>query len=1208
MARHPEAVSADFANYLLITADDPGLVKAGYASALHDLRETLLDCGAWGQEEALADRYENDAWAVLPPALKDRLRPALTARTPDLKVLEDPALHRIPPRVRSALISHMAMGYVRDYRTSHRAQSLDSAIALYRSIADPSAPECSGPAHIRYLCALAEAFTLRALRTGTVEDLTSAAGRFRKALALTPPRAARHQTVLVSLAGVLKERYRLAGDPGDLEEAVQLCTAAFEQVGTHDELLLGMCHLLESTGILRDDHGVPIGDMSLLAGRIQLCFDFTVQSDAARSTQYLALGDELNAWYQRTFEIPLIDLALTAYDRAEAFAPSEGTEVWAARINRGMMLGEQYVVTGDSSHLERAAADLEHCRQELPRSSPLHLDSCVNLSVILRKLYKSGGDAAALERSREVIEEAEGSAPADWPGRSALHMGLSDVLFEEFQRSGRAADLDRCFDLLIEVLDATPQQSVKRPGRLVSAGVAGRARFLNFGDVRGLDAALEFLREAADLLPEGSPNRVLALTNLTTALIDHHQFGTRGGGGAGAELDEAVRCASKAVAEAPANSVYQLTALANLGMAYDSAARQHGSHAYLDRAVDTGMKAVGLARQHGADHLVRAWHSLGVSLHLRFAFTRGEADLDEAIKVTGQALAGLAEGSPRRAAWLRNLGNMHQERWGFSRRRHDLEQGVSSYRAACRRGLVTDPAAALLASQGWALWAERRTEWAEAAEAYGYALDAIRALSQQQLGRGRKERWLATAQGIPARAAHAYALAGLPDAAVEALEAGQATLIAEALGTTDAELNALATQHAGLAERYREAVDALRMISGDGSTTAVDPAAPAASAACLRRGRADLDEVVDEIRRIQGHAGFGARLGADALRQLADTRPLLYLAGGQKEGFALLVRGSGPVLFRSLPGLSSDLVRERARGYSSAQIRSSAPGRSVADLRAWASTLDEVTAWLWEVAVGPLASDLPEDIVAVPCGPLSILPLHAAWTMEEGSRRYALDRMRFSYAPNARALLAARARLTARPGGQSSESAFVVADPSLPSSKGEAEVVSGFFPAARIRSTADVQAADALREAAQHDVAHFACHGRADLQHPLNSCLALAPGNALTLDKILQATLSTRLAVLSACQTALPGAALPDEVVGLPGGLLQAGCSGVVGSLWSVPDNATAELMRHFYRNWRSERQEPHRALVSAQQAVRDTPGGRWRHPYYWAAFGYYGV
>jgi CHAT domain-containing protein len=81
-----------------------------------------------------------------------------------------------------------------------------------------------------------------------------------------------------------------------------------------------------------------------------------------------------------------------------------------------------------------------------------------------------------------------------------------------------------------------------------------------------------------------------------------------------------------------------------------------------------------------------------------------------------------------------------------------------------------------------------------------------------------------------------------------------------------------------------------------------------------------------------------------------------------------------------------------------------------------------------------------------------------------------------------------------------------------------------------------------------------------------------------------------RLAVLSACETLLPGTELPDEVVALPTGLLQAGAADVIASLWTVPDLESASLMVEFYGRWRTGDAEPARALRDAQLWVRDTP------------------
>jgi CHAT domain-containing protein len=131
---------------------------------------------------------------------------------------------------------------------------------------------------------------------------------------------------------------------------------------------------------------------------------------------------------------------------------------------------------------------------------------------------------------------------------------------------------------------------------------------------------------------------------------------------------------------------------------------------------------------------------------------------------------------------------------------------------------------------------------------------------------------------------------------------------------------------------------------------------------------------------------------------------------------------------------------------------------------------------------------------------------------------------------------------------------------------------------------------------------HFACHGHFEPGEPLNSALDLAGEDRLTLRRILDSASfrDVRLVVLSACETAcIEHERLPDEVLGLPAGLLSAGAPGVVGTLWPVNDVSTALLMRKFYelhlagdrlRNMKP--MPPARALRLAQVWLRDVTSG----------------
>jgi CHAT domain-containing protein len=132
--------------------------------------------------------------------------------------------------------------------------------------------------------------------------------------------------------------------------------------------------------------------------------------------------------------------------------------------------------------------------------------------------------------------------------------------------------------------------------------------------------------------------------------------------------------------------------------------------------------------------------------------------------------------------------------------------------------------------------------------------------------------------------------------------------------------------------------------------------------------------------------------------------------------------------------------------------------------------------------------------------------------------------------------------------------------------------------------------AKAVKKAMQKShVLHFSTHGRAGWEKAEQARLKLADG-ALTLPDIFELDLDqARLAVLSACETGVPGLELIDEMIGLPAGMMQAGVPGVVGSLWSVDDMSTAMLMACFYSLWRVEELAPQKALHRAQIWLRDS-------------------
>ena len=102
----------------------------------------------------------------------------------------------------------------------------------------------------------------------------------------------------------------------------------------------------------------------------------------------------------------------------------------------------------------------------------------------------------------------------------------------------------------------------------------------------------------------------------------------------------------------------------------------------------------------------------------------------------------------------------------------------------------------------------------------------------------------------------------------------------------------------------------------------------------------------------------------------------------------------------------------------------------------------------------------------------------------------------------------------------------------------------------------------------------------------------------LTANEVAQMDLtSTRLAVLSACQTAVGDYSL-EGVFGMHRGFKQAGVESILASLWNVNDKSTAQLMKSFYQKWLSGTPMQQSLNEAVKELRRDYPSA-----FYWAPF-----
>ncbi|MFF9286556.1 CHAT domain-containing tetratricopeptide repeat protein [Streptomyces griseosporeus] len=1139
----PRIIAVDMERYLLLTAVGSG---TGLRHAIDLLRRALTHI----HDSVTADRPVDlprlaqlvDEVSISPDDGEDIAEPADDPR--EESRTGDPVWDRA--LAGAALLA--------EYWKSYAPDTLRHALNLLESAA--RSVDASSPRRGNILALLGNALWCYHVRVHDPAVREQAISAHRQAIALLPPETPTRIAALAALAEELHLRHQETDEPGDLDEAIKLVDQAAKSVPSDAPQRPVYLRQSGDYRLARHALGGESADLVAALEALRAAERLTPPGSPDRLKVLTSLSSALAARHEESGDPADLGQAIDCDREALRLAPDRSADRVAVLSSLGHNFHSRYARTGRPDDLDRAIAYAREALALVPATASVRAELLVQLGQALNLRYDLRQEAGDLTESIGLVRQAVGLCPPGSAYRDVALNALSGVLRDRYFRTGDLSDLAESIDLSRAALDEAPPGS-PRWGHLINLGVALRQRYTRSRELSDLDEAIARWQEAYDGISQTAgrrTTRLSVLTGLSVALLDRYDR-TRDG----RHLERAIALAREAWDLSTSSTGVDVN-IANL----------------LASALMTGF---------WRDHDLHGLH--------------------EAETVLRQALA-VDRGSVHGRMFLpSSLARVLSTRWaaeGTGGGTAVLDEGRALFRGAVTAGLVANPELARVDSRAWGGWAASLGSWSEAAEAYGYGLRAMEQLFRAQLTRATKELRLRDAQGLAVDAAYALARSGDAAAAAVALERGRALLLSEALERSRARLEELAASgHGELVERFCRGNAALTALEQRALAEASgpDPVLPrpapgheADLSDALRAARAELDTVVAAIRQVPGYERFLDPPRFDDVRAAATT-PLVYLAAAEQSGFALVVSGDR-VDVCWLPSLSEGVLRALVETY----VRAYRARRT--DPRAWEETLGTTTRRLWDLVMEPVVTALgPVGRAAlVPAGLLGLLPLHAAWREDAtapSGRRYALDDVLLTYVPNARARLAAAE--AARAAG--TDGLLAVDDPRpvtagpLPAAGREVQAALGHFP--RSHRLGGEQATPAAVEAAlgHHPVLHFACHGFADVAEPLESGLLLADDQPLTLRDLLRlGPLNARLAVLSACETAVPGTDLPDEVVSLPTGLLQAGAAGVVASLWSVSDTSTMALLARFYALWRSEGLDPPEALRRAQQWVRDTPNG----------------
>jgi CHAT domain-containing protein/tetratricopeptide (TPR) repeat protein len=271
--------------------------------------------------------------------------------------------------------------------------------------------------------------------------------------------------------------------------------------------------------------------------------------------------------------------------------------------------------------------------------------------------------------------------------------------------------------------------------------------------------------------------------------------------------------------------------------------------------------------------------------------------------------------------------------------------------------------------------------------------------------------------------------------------------------------------------------------------------------------------------------------------------------------------------------------------------------------RAGVEEVREEGAALRRVLIEPLQSHLAgvRELIIVPDRQLHALPFAALWN--ENTRQYLVEEFTLRFAPSA---TLSRGFAAVPP----QQTALVIADPpaapylQLPASREEAVHVAAMYAGATLLA-GEAATRDAFIESARDStLIHFAGHANSDAALSHGALLFAAAGDdsgILGSSEVAQLRLErSPLVVLAACGTLRGDALHVAGMSSLSRAFLVAGAHGVVGTLWEIDDDVSAQLFRGFHAHLRAGR-PPAEALRAAQVDALRSPDPRLAHPATWS-------
>ncbi|CAH0053903.1 unnamed protein product [Clonostachys solani] len=972
------------------------------------------------------------------------------------------------------------------------------------------------------------------VRFGVAEDLEKTIQLITEALYLAPENHIDRVGWISNLGARFRDKFLRTGLTTDLDEAIETMQRAANLVPEGHPIKATTLSNLGLGLIDRYRQADSMADLDAAIDFMRVAVETTPDNQVDWITYSSNLGGALVDRYERTAAVTDAREALRFLQDASDASRRDSQARIILLSKLAVALRQIYLKSGSTSDLEESLQMSRRALQETPEDDPNWAVAANNLSLALGDVHARNDTVADLEESIRIGRAALDATPKDlplWPQRASK---LSIRLGERSSKLGATRD-DSAVQSGQESLNATHEHHSRRAHRLNNLGMQFRERYRRTGSMADIDESIKACKDAVQAISDDSPNRAMWFSSLSASLLEKHLRSESLD-----DLDESIG-RPLAVARLPKQH-WPL-----LGIEF----QRTKAESDIEESIQSIRRAISVTQlDHAA--LPSFLFNLGSSLHNRYKYNTGPGalpDLDEAIDLGRQAVA--ATSSNKSGYVATGVGT-------------DLDEAIS-YQEGTLNECDARSIDRVTAGREIIRCCAIRAEWQRAYEAAKVAIPIVSKLTIRSLEISDKHYQLGQIAGLASDAAAVALHAGkLPLVALGFLEQGRGVL-ATSLEELRIDLLKLKEIYPDLAEQFVRLRDELELpISRESSPLSVEGGTFSQQAQATRRFETGIkfDNLITEIRSMSGFEEFLAAPNEGAVRSAAKDGPIVVINISDYRCDAILIE---PHVVRSipLPDLSTADITSRTLIGN--------PGGPKA------------LKWLWDTVTKPALTELgftqPQfcrDELATYMVDSHRFPIHAAGYHYKGSCQTVLDRVMSSYASSVKAMIYSRER----PRMKSSDSMQVV----LVAMENTPEHTSLPFTVEEVAGVHDVCASMAskviepapnkksiMASLSDCDIFHFAGHGHSDSMIPAQSYLCLQDWKTdqLTVETLLATNIRQRspfLAYLSACGTGqIRDDKSWDESIHLISGFQLAGFRNVIGTLWEVNDQLSADMARITY-------------------------------------------